>query len=130
MPLGPCIDTLEYSEGIMATKRNAVKRDRELPRNKKAGGTQEIVEDKTKKISPPCSNGMCGVRTLCNEAHVDQSSAGDPLLDWMQKNGQPLTRERYLALNGTPEPLHPEMEASLPPQLRLSARGEHEYCTP
>jgi hypothetical protein len=48
--------------------------------------------------------------------------SADPLVQWMLKLGEPVTRENYLALNfpeGVPDPLPAELEASLPWELQL-----------
>lgn len=47
--------------------------------------------------------------------------SGDPALDWMRENGEPLTRENYLALwfpEADPQQLDAELEAHLPEQFR------------
>jgi hypothetical protein len=45
----------------------------------------------------------------------------DPLVNWLRKNGFPVTRENYLEMaypTGLPEPWGAELEAQLPPELR------------
>jgi len=46
----------------------------------------------------------------------------DPMLEWMQSLGIPITRSRYLSLSypdGVPDPLPAELEAELPEEIRL-----------
>jgi hypothetical protein len=48
----------------------------------------------------------------------------DLLLDWMKKNGVPITREKYLGLaygQDLPDPWTPEHEAELPEELQEHA---------
>jgi hypothetical protein len=53
----------------------------------------------------------------------------DPLLEWMKANGEPLSRERYLALaypEGAPNPLPAELEAGLPRELTRPSSPDEE----
>jgi len=49
-------------------------------------------------------------------------SGPDPMVEWMQSMGIPITRSRYLSLSypdGVPDPMPAELEAELPDEIRL-----------
>jgi hypothetical protein len=52
------------------------------------------------------------------EGYPPPAVGANHVLDYMKAHGLPLTRETYLDLNGTPEPLDPELEAEIPRELR------------
>ena len=49
---------------------------------------------------------------------MQRAAKSDPLLAGMIRDGNPLTREVYLSLNGMKEPLDAEEEAMLPEPFR------------
>jgi hypothetical protein len=73
-----------------------------------ACGTLAFVARRTQPLShaPGASSSPGG--------HVD------PMIEWLRKHGIPVTRENYLKHGGyPPEPLDAEVEAELPPEIKL-----------